>query len=72
MPTRTVPSLPAAMGTPTSMMLRVLRRAGSWYSMSRSCRLTLPGTTFLSMMPAGTAGEKVWAMSFFWGSYTIT
>ncbi len=68
MPTRTVPSLPAAMGTPMSMMSRSPFRAGSGYVTSRCCRATVPGTRFLSMMPAGTDGEKVWAMSFFWGS----
>ena len=72
MPTRTVPILPPAMGMPMSVIWRVARRAGSWYSISRTCRATLPGTGFLSTMPAGTTGEKVWAMSVFCGSYTRT
>ncbi len=65
MPTRTVPILPAAMGTPMSMISRMLLRAGSWYSMLRSCRTTSPGTIFLSTMSPGTEGEKVWAMNLF-------
>ena len=72
MPTRTVPSLPAAMGTPMSMISRVIFRAGSWYSMFRSWRGASPGSMFLSTMSAGTEGEKVWAMNLFCGSYTMT
>ena len=72
MPTRTVPILPPAMGTPMSMISRVAFRTVSWYSMFRSWRATSPGTMFLSMMSAGTKGEKVWAMNLFCGSYTMT
>ncbi len=67
-PTRTVPSWPASTGTPMSMICWIAPVTGSGYAISRICCGASPGTRFLSTMPAGTSGEKVWATSVLCGS----
>src|SRR5258708_1222002 len=59
MPTRTVPSCPPSIGTPTSMMSLEAPVPGPWNWISRPWWGASPGTTFLSTRPAGPSRERI-------------